>query len=698
MVTNTSLQRSMTIYEAESALSFVDSSDRELWIRMGSALKTEFGEEGKNTWMNWSQKDPRFNAKDANSVWRSIKPGHISIGSLVYEAKRFGYQPQRHERPRISAQDRAKLEAERKIAEQQAIIDRMNEASEAKVKAQALYAKGYQANPTHPYLVKKGITDPETLKSIKQLGKNLLIPAYQNKELVALQKINPEGGKYFGKGEQLSGSSLLLGNWSEAKDKGLLVAEGFATAASLRAATGQPVLVTFNAHNMVTMADRLKDQQINITLCADNDSHTKGAGLTYAQKAADILGEKAKVVMPEFTQDDILAYQAKHGANKYPTDFNDLHELRGLNAVTSVVNSTPHTLSTSTLNQQTTVSPEEPAEENGIFFDYAQTRVVAQRQEFVNEEKAPQHQAFVDDRQIPKESLDEKSPTQENNPSPPIAKELEDYYKQKYVLDHNYKRPPEHLEGRYYASGEYYLDAQTHTSIFMDKGDKLTTAKSDMQTVHDMLEVAKEKGWDNVTLKGSKEFKRLAYLEAESQGISTTGYKPTKEDLAVLDHLRSNRALNKIESVQPPVNNRDTVVAAADKEASRLVANNAIPTVGHIDESVVADTDKLVSTQEIGGAEIDSDVLGMAARLREAGKHLNPADVKVLQQHIKVAATILNGMQAEFKAHALRNFEENLSKSIQGDKLNIPNPLKQQPAAPEKSQALRQEKTPVMAM
>lgn len=703
----------MNIYEAERALSFVDASDRELWVRMGAALKTEFGEEGKNTWINWSQQDKSFNIKDANATWKSLEPGHITIASLIYVAKRYGYQPSKNdERLRLNTQELAKRKAERKIAEQQAIIERMNEAQEAKGKAQDLFAKGHAASPNHPYLMSKGITDPESLKSIKQLGKNLLIPAYQNKELVAVQKINPDGGKYFGKGEQLRGSSLFIGRWSEAKEKGLLMAEGFATAASLHKATGQPVMVTFNAHNMVAMAERLKGQEIDITLCADNDSHKKGAGLMYAQKAAQMLGERAKVVLPEFTQKDIATYQAMHGAGKYPTDFNDLHALRGLQAITSTLNhqveltqepspqSPNQGVTTMTPNhttpmqeapaqrpsQQQSVEPTPPTpdpqrqtlpqvekEENRIFFDFEQSRV-----------RTPQDQ----------------QPSEEKQGTPTLA----DFLDKKYILDHNYPRPPEGLKDRYYASGEYYFYVHTNTSIFMDKGDKLTTAKSDMQTVHDMIEVAKEKGWDNIKLKGSKEFKRLTFLEAESQGISTRGYSPTKEDLAILEHLRTSRALNKIESTtiqtpkqEVPTKQEKTLAEQADKEASALVANNEIPTVGQINESRIADTQEFVSTQEIGGAEISPDVQAMANRLRDAGKHLNPQDMEKLKQHIKTAIVITHGMQSEFKAHALRNFEENISKSIQGNKLNIANPLK--PSAQAKNRhEMKQEKDPIMTM
>ena len=327
------MNTTMDIYEAEKALSFVDSSERELWLRMGAALKTEFGEEAKESWLRWSAQDKSFNSRDANSVWKSIKPGRINIGTLIYEAKRYGYTPQKSDFKKQTPQERAIKEAERKLAEQKAQLEQMKANNAAKEKAQRLYAKGHNVNPKHPYLINKGITNPDALKVIKQLGKNLLIPAYQNKELVGIQKITPEGGKYFGKYEQLNGSSLIIGKFSEAKEKGLLVAEGYATAASLYEAMNKPVLITFHAYNMKAMAEKLKDLDIKITFCADDDSHKKSTGIKYADQAANIIGKNATVIVPHFSEEDIAHYQSIYGKEKMPTDFNDLHKIKGLESV-----------------------------------------------------------------------------------------------------------------------------------------------------------------------------------------------------------------------------------------------------------------------------------------------------------------------------------------------------------------------------
>ena len=121
-----------------------------------------------------------------------------------------------------------------------------------------------------------------------------------------------------------------------------------------------------------------------------------------------------------------------------------------------------------------------------------------------------------------------------NEPELPHHKTLE---RQQPVLDLAYERPPKNLQSRYVvADNGQYLSADNHTTVlFEDKGNALKTAKSDNQTIQDMLEVAKAKGWDSIKISGSPEFKSMMYVAAESQGIKTTGYKPTPADLAMVE-------------------------------------------------------------------------------------------------------------------------------------------------------------------
>lgn len=96
----------------------------------------------------------------------------------------------------------------------------------------------------------------------------------------------------------------------------LLVAEGYATAATLHQATGLPVAVAFTAGNLLPVCEALRKQykRIHILVCADDDYLTEGnPGCAKAESAALAVG--GAWVKPEFPSDR---------AGKKLTDFNDL--------------------------------------------------------------------------------------------------------------------------------------------------------------------------------------------------------------------------------------------------------------------------------------------------------------------------------------------------------------------------------------
>ncbi len=97
-----------------------------------------------------------------------------------------------------------------------------------------------------------------------------------------------------------------------------LVAEGFATAATLHENTGYCVVTAFNAKNLkpVTIAIRQRFKDIDLTIAADNDRFTEGnPGVTCANEAA--IAACASVIISQFYDDES------------GTDFNDLARLRG---------------------------------------------------------------------------------------------------------------------------------------------------------------------------------------------------------------------------------------------------------------------------------------------------------------------------------------------------------------------------------
>ena len=329
------------IDEIQNALSHVDPSDRDTWVNMGAALKDELGEEGHQIWDQWSQQADSYKPRDAGAVWKSLKPGFVTINTLFYEAKQKGYTPSKPYTP-PSPEEKARRAAEAEARRAAELQKHQVAQGKAKRSANAIWRNNGQAKANHPYLVAKGITNHKIISQLKQSqykgNQNLIIPIYQNREIVSLQFINQLGDKNFLSNGQVKGSYTLVGDGKGFKE-GLVLTEGYATAASIHEATGKPVLVAFNAGNLVTVAERLAKSlpaDVKVMIAADND--LSQTGLNKAKEAAAQLGERASVAMPTFTRAQIEQYQNSFGQDKLPSDFNDLHQLAGHDAVLQQMN------------------------------------------------------------------------------------------------------------------------------------------------------------------------------------------------------------------------------------------------------------------------------------------------------------------------------------------------------------------------
>jgi putative DNA primase/helicase len=142
-----------------------------------------------------------------------------------------------------------------------------------------------------------------------------------------VQFIQPDGSKRFKTGGAVAGCYCALGG-KPGPDAPLLICEGWATACSLHEATGYPVAAAMNAGNLLAVAQamRAKLPDATMVVCADDDNKSDGnPGLTKAREAANAIG--AGLAVPDF------------GAERPEdaTDFNDLHVMRGTNAVRACI-------------------------------------------------------------------------------------------------------------------------------------------------------------------------------------------------------------------------------------------------------------------------------------------------------------------------------------------------------------------------
>jgi putative DNA primase/helicase len=205
--------------------------------------------------------------------------GHGAFGSWrTGESHTWRTESERTMTPAESAEQRRQFESmRRQRAEEEAHVR-----EEARSKAARLWDMTKPAEAAHPYLVRKGVK----AWGIRQLRDSLVIPARDAHGLLhTLQFIGGDGDKRFLTGGRIQACYCAIGRPVDT----LLLAEGYATAATLYESTGHATACAFNAGNLapVARALRAKFPILRIIVCADNDTQTPGnPGLTKAWEAA----------------------------------------------------------------------------------------------------------------------------------------------------------------------------------------------------------------------------------------------------------------------------------------------------------------------------------------------------------------------------------------------------------------------------
>jgi putative DNA primase/helicase len=186
----------------------------------------------------------------------------------------------------LSPETRAKLVAEaaesrrRREAERQAIAAETARLVEA-------HMAGLPLATAHPYLERKGVGSHGTYLNTAgplllhageaepqawSMRGDLIVPIRDGSgTLRGAQSIADDGRKCFTRGAAIAGGHHLIGTLTPGGM--LLIAEGYATAATLHEATGLPVAVAFHASNLLPVAQdyRAADSSLRIVIAGDND-------------------------------------------------------------------------------------------------------------------------------------------------------------------------------------------------------------------------------------------------------------------------------------------------------------------------------------------------------------------------------------------------------------------------------------------
>ena len=195
----------------------------------------------------------------------------------------------------LSAQGRAQLAAEaaQKLHDRTRERERLHERTAEQVGA--MWAAATPAG-AHPYLDAKGVG----VHGLRGDGRgNLLVPVQDvHGKLWSVQRIAPDGSKQFKADGRMDGGHYVIGD--PARPGPLLIAEGFATAATVHELTGHTAIVAFNAGNLAKVAETYRERFPNraIYVAGDTD-HERAAegkpnvGRIKAEEAAAAVGGQA---------------------------------------------------------------------------------------------------------------------------------------------------------------------------------------------------------------------------------------------------------------------------------------------------------------------------------------------------------------------------------------------------------------------
>lgn len=214
-----------------------------------------------------------------------------------------------------SREDLATIKKKIQEASQKSEIDRKLKQQEVAKESETLVAK---LRPGKNGYTERKLISTQTLID----GEDAIIPTKDiDGKIWGYQRILPSGQKFFASGQRVSETFHIIGDVE--LDDVIYIVEGYATGASVHDATKKPVVVAFNAANLVPVAKAFRRQYVNhnIIIAGDDDFETDGnPGRTKAEEAA--AASLGRAVFPQFKN--------RQSGN---TDFNDVHVNEGLGAV-----------------------------------------------------------------------------------------------------------------------------------------------------------------------------------------------------------------------------------------------------------------------------------------------------------------------------------------------------------------------------
>jgi hypothetical protein len=262
----------------------------------------------------------------------------------------------------------------------------------------------------------------------------------------------------------------------------------------------------------------------------------------------------------------------------------------------------------------------------------------------------------------------------------------------KAVFDKTGYALPDSVKGEYTVRDGKFHDRDSSALRFEDHGKKLTTPVEDRKVIAHMVEVASAKNWGALELKGTDNFKQIAWIEAQARGIETKGYKPNERDLEELAKIKQERGIPEKAVDAPAVPAKSNEIVAGE----RTPAKEAAEPVKAVKDLANAALDKTVIDPEPGKAKAMSNpakdtpadpVKDKAAAEPSKDKPADPAKDKAAepakaqrplsdedQKKVNAATKVMEKAMAKLPEHTRNEAISKMTSMVRDGSLQLPTP------------------------
>ncbi|MHC8297726.1 LPD7 domain-containing protein [Pseudomonas sp. LB3P58] len=106
----------------------------------------------------------------------------------------------------------------------------------------------------------------------------------------------------------------------------------------------------------------------------------------------------------------------------------------------------------------------------------------------------------------------------------------------------------EQVHHQFRVSGpKFHFKDQPGKLAFKDKGERMVSASNDERVAKAMATMAEAKGWKTIKVSGHPDFQKEVWMEASLRGLEVRGFKPSEQDLKLLESRRDRTLNNTVE-------------------------------------------------------------------------------------------------------------------------------------------------------